>query len=170
VDTTALVQEVLEELKPQLINRHVEIEIGDPEAGFPVLPPSNADPLLLKQVYANLLANALKFTRDREVARIRIGFRHDNGEGIFFIADNGVGFDMEDAGRLFGVFQRLHSEEEFEGTGIGLAIVARVIRRHGGRVWAEAKVDGGATFFFTLGPPSSGPPLALETNETGEET
>jgi chemotaxis family two-component system sensor kinase Cph1 len=109
------------------------------------------DPVLLRQVFQNLIANALKFTRTREQAVIEINCRQESGESVVAIRDNGVGFNMKYQDKLFGVFQRLHRAEDFEGTGIGLATVQRVIRKHGGRVWAEAEPDRGATFYFTLG-------------------
>jgi light-regulated signal transduction histidine kinase (bacteriophytochrome) len=139
-----IVRQVLEDLRSEREGRCVNLVIGE-------LPVCQADPVLLKQVFVNLLANALKFTRRREVARIEIGCREVGGEAVYFVKDNGVGFDMQYAPKLFGVFQRLHRAEDYEGTGVGLAIVQRVIHRHGGRVWAEAAVDHGATFAFTLG-------------------
>jgi light-regulated signal transduction histidine kinase (bacteriophytochrome) len=105
---------------------------------------------LLRQVFVNLLTNAFKFTRQKEEAVVEIGCRRQEGERAYFVRDNGAGFDMKRAERLFGVFQRLHSDEQFEGSGVGLSIVQRIIQRHGGRVWAEAEVDKGATFYFTL--------------------
>jgi signal transduction histidine kinase len=138
-----LVQQVLSDLRPALEGRHVDLKVD-------ALPACQADPALLKQVYVNLLANAIKFTSKREVGSIHVGCRHENGIAVYFVQDNGVGFDMRYADKLFGVFQRLHRAEEYEGTGVGLAIVQRVIHRHGGRIWAEAAVDQGATFFFTL--------------------
>jgi light-regulated signal transduction histidine kinase (bacteriophytochrome) len=113
---------------------------------------------MLRLVFGNLISNAVKFTRLRRTAQIEIGsLNHQPNEVIVFIKDNGVGFDMKYKDKLFGVFQRLHSQEAFEGTGIGLATVERVVRRHGGRVWAESSVDHGATFFVALPTPERKP-------------
>ena len=138
---TDLVERALTELTGE---GNAEVSIGD-------LPECYGDPALLKHVYINLLSNALKFTSKQENAKIEVGFEKLNGEGTYFIKDNGAGFDMKYADKLFGVFQRLHFPEDYKGTGVGLAIAKRVIQRHGGRIWAEAKVAKGATFFFTLG-------------------
>jgi PAS domain S-box-containing protein len=143
IDTVDLVRQVLGTLQSDLEGRQVEIEIED-------LPDCQGDPILLKQVWMNLLENALKFTREREVARIEIGCEVKGKEQVYFVKDNGVGFDMQYAHKLFGVFQRLHRSDKFEGTGVGLAIVQRIVHRHGGRVWTEAKTNVGATFVFTL--------------------
>ncbi len=143
VPTDNLVRTVLDDLVSQEKERKVELRIGS-------LPPCSGDPSLLKQVWINLVSNALKYTRKREVAVIEIGCESGREGNVYFIRDNGTGFDMRYAGKLFGVFQRLHRSEEYEGTGVGLALVQRIILRHGGRVWAEAEVDRGATFFFTL--------------------
>jgi PAS domain S-box-containing protein len=138
-----LVEQAWEDLHDEAEGRQVERIIGE-------LPRCQADPLLLKQVFINLLSNALKFTRSREVARVEVGHQQVDGRGVYFVRDNGVGFDMRYAAKLFGVFQRLHSAEEYEGTGVGLAIVQRIVHRHGGRAWAMAETDKGATFYFTL--------------------
>lgn len=140
-----LVREVLTELWREQEGRRIDMRIGE-------LPSCQADPALLKEVFMNLLSNALKFTRQREVGVIEVGCRDGDrpGEQIYFVKDNGAGFDMRYADKLFGAFQRLHSANEYEGTGVGLAIVQRIIHRHGGLVWAEAEVDKGASFYFTL--------------------
>jgi light-regulated signal transduction histidine kinase (bacteriophytochrome) len=143
LDMNQALQEALTPLKESYTGRTIEWVIGE-------LPSVRGDYALLRQVWANLLGNAVKFTRPRATARIEVSAREENGEIIFVVSDNGVGFDMQYVGKLFGVFQRLHSQEEFEGTGIGLATVQRIITRHGGRVWAEAELNRGATFYFTL--------------------
>jgi signal transduction histidine kinase len=138
-----LVQQVVTDLQRENKDRQVEFSIGE-------LPCCHADPALLTQVWVNLLGNALKFTRGRAVAHIEVGCQNLNGARVYMVRDNGVGFEMQYAHKLFGVFERLHRAEDFEGTGVGLALVQRIIQRHGGRIWAEAEVDQGATFFFTL--------------------
>lgn len=143
VDATQLVHDALAELNLAASGRQIETRIGD-------LPPCQGDRALLKQVWVNLLSNAVKYSRDRSPAIIEIGCEQANDECAYFVRDNGVGFDMQYAGKLFGVFQRLHRVEDFEGTGVGLAIVQRIVHRHGGRVWADAKPGQGAAFFFAL--------------------
>jgi two-component system sensor histidine kinase/response regulator len=138
-----LVREVLDDLAFVREERSVEVVVGD-------LLPCRGDAVLLKQLYVNLLSNALKFTRQRAVAHIEIGCSQTDGQVVYFVKDDGAGFDMRYADKLFGVFQRLHRAEDFEGTGVGLAIVQRIVQRHGGRVWAAGAVDRGATFSFTL--------------------
>ena len=151
-----LVKEVMAELPAEAQERSIEWRIEP-------LPEMNCDPGLLKLVFANLLANAVKFTRKRAVAVIEVGARSTEGQLAIFVRDNGVGFDPRYADKLFGVFQRLHRQEDFEGTGIGLVTVQRIIRRHGGEIWAESQVDAGTTFFFTLGPPSQSSEEARST-------
>ncbi|SPF50531.1 Multi-sensor signal transduction histidine kinase (fragment) [Syntrophobacter sp. SbD1] len=144
VDLGSLAREVIREIEPEAAGRAVHWHVAD-------LPVVTGDRSMLRIVLVNLISNALKFTRPREQAEIEIGCTPDRGmETIVFIRDNGTGFDMNYAGKLFGVFQRLHRAEEFEGVGIGLANVRRIINRHGGRTWAEGKVGHGATFYFSL--------------------
>jgi len=143
VDTTALVNEVRENLSQDTRGRTIEWKIEP-------LPKVYVDKTLFRQVWMNLLGNAIKYTLYRQKAEITIGYREDEKEVEFFIKDNGAGFDMQYADKLFGIFQRLHFKEEFEGTGIGLANVRRIIARHGGRTWAQGEVDKGATFYFTI--------------------
>jgi PAS domain S-box-containing protein len=144
VDMQAIVESVLEELTVDTESGQLRIERGE-------LSPCHGDTALLRQVWMNLLSNAIKYSRDRRPAVVEIGCQRKGAEDIFFVRDNGAGFDMAYSEKLFGVFQRLHRADEFEGTGVGLAIVQSIVSRHGGRVWAEAQVDCGATFFFTLG-------------------
>lgn len=144
VNHRALVDQVLAEFEVEVAGRQIDWDLGP-------LPPTRGDASLLKQVWVNLLSNAIKFTARREHAVIRVGFRTEKGEGIYFVTDNGAGFNMRYAQRLFGVFNRLHRADEFPGTGVGLAIVQRIVQRHGGRIWAESVPDQGATFHFTLG-------------------
>jgi PAS domain S-box-containing protein len=143
VDTGKLVRSVLGELNYKQKGRQIDVRIAD-------LPTCQADPALLKQVWINLLSNALKYTGKREAAVVEIGCTQEKGRNVYFVRDNGTGFDMKYAHKLFGVFQRLHRAEDYEGTGVGLAIVQRVVHRHGGKVWAESAVNSGATFYFTL--------------------
>jgi PAS domain S-box-containing protein len=156
VETGDLVRAVLEDLSSQRVGRQMEVSVAE-------LPVCQGDAVLLKQVWINLLSNAFKYTRRREKAVIEVGCKRgpiaagDDGrpgkqkdEDVYYVRDNGTGFDMRYADKLFGVFQRLHREDEYEGTGVGLAIVQRIVHRHGGRVWAEAAEDHGATFYFTL--------------------
>lgn len=143
VSPRPLVEHILETLEPERAGRNIDVRIAD-------LPPCRGDPALLQQAWVNLLSNALKFTRGKTLAVIEIGALETDNEVIYFVKDNGAGFDMRYADKLFGVFQRLHRAEEFEGTGVGLAIVQRIIRRHGGRAWAEGEPGKGATFYFAL--------------------
>jgi signal transduction histidine kinase len=139
----ALVEEVVRQLQLDVSGRDIEWQIA-------ALPEVHGDATMLRVVWQNLLSNAIKYTRQRPKALIEAGCTESEKEWVFFVRDNGSGFDMRYAGQLFGVFRRLHREDEFEGTGIGLANVRRIVERHGGRIWAEAAVDQGATFYFTL--------------------
>jgi signal transduction histidine kinase/FixJ family two-component response regulator len=143
VHMEALVRRVLASFEEQTKGRDVALRIGQ-------LPDSVADGALLEQVFTNLISNALKFTAGRSPARIEIGSLEQPGEQVYYVKDNGVGFDSRYAERLFGVFQRLHAQTEFDGTGIGLSIVHRIVRRHGGNTWAESKLQEGSTFYFSL--------------------
>jgi two-component system, chemotaxis family, sensor kinase Cph1 len=140
------VEAVAEELNDGTTTRNIEWRIQP-------LPTVESDPGLMKQVFANLLGNAAKFTRTREHPVIEVGSRVMPEGTAIYVRDNGVGFDMKFADKLFGVFQRLHRMEDFEGTGVGLATVARIVHKHGGTVWAESAPDQGATFYFTLAEP-----------------
>jgi len=145
VDMKELTQLVADEVQRTEAGRNGSLEIRiDP------LPAARGDRGLLRQVMSNLLLNAAKFTRDRPSAKIEVGSQADGGQTVYYVKDNGAGFDARYADKLFGVFQRLHSTEQFDGTGVGLAIVKRIVQRHGGRVWAEGAVNQGATFYFTL--------------------
>lgn len=145
LDMDSLVGEVVRDLAVEKPAAKIDVQ---------ALPPAEADRSLLRQVWANLVANALKYSGKRDAPRIEIGGRLEPGERVYWVRDNGVGFDMRYAGKLFGVFQRLHAAEEFPGTGVGLAVVQRVVARHGGRVWAEGWPGKGACFYFSL--PSGG--------------
>lgn len=144
----SIINPVIEELKRDTAGRRIEWRTTK-------LPFVECDPLLMRQVFRNLLENAVKFTRPRDVATIEIGASEDHDQVAVFIRDNGVGFSMKYAEKLFGVFERLHRQEDFEGTGVGLAIVQRIVHRHGGRVWAEAELNKGATFYLALKQPQS---------------
>jgi signal transduction histidine kinase len=150
IDMADLARRVFDELKPPA-GRKIEFDMH-------TLPVAFADTAMMRQVLTNLLSNAIKFTRPRGTAKIEIGGRAERAESIYYVKDNGVGFDPRYVSKLFGVFQRLHTTDEFEGTGIGLAIVRRIVAKHGGRVWAEGKIDEGATFYFSL--PRTGSLLA----------
>jgi hypothetical protein len=144
VDLQNLIEKILQDLQPETAKRNIVWK------KYP-LPSVLGDPSLLRQVFSNLILNAVKYSRNRAVAEIEIGCAGKmENEVTIFVRDNGVGFDMKYADKLFGVFQRLHGPEEFEGTGIGLANVRRIVARHGGRTWAEAKINEGATFFVAL--------------------
>jgi light-regulated signal transduction histidine kinase (bacteriophytochrome) len=143
IEMTALARAVADDLRAGESARAIDIDIG-------ALPAVSCDPTLIRQVWLSLLGNALKYTRPRADARVEVCGEQRDGEVVYAVKDNGVGFDMRDAHKLFGIFQRLHSADQFEGTGVGLAFVQRIVHRHGGRVWAESEPDRGASFFFAL--------------------
>src|SRR5579863_1369102 len=157
-----LLEQAMEDVAPEWTGREVEWRVEN-------LFSAKCDPGLMRQVFVNLLSNAVKYTRRREHAVIQVGQTMQNGERVVFVRDNGVGFEMQYAKKLFGVFQRLHKARDFEGTGVGLAIVQRIIQRHGGRIWAEAAIDQGATFFFALGTPENKPGEQPEPSVHEEE-
>jgi light-regulated signal transduction histidine kinase (bacteriophytochrome) len=144
VDLSSLAREIVLELQSSQPERHATFTIS------PNLP-VKGDRLLLRAVLENLLSNAWKFTSGKPKASIELGVKANGNEIVHFVRDNGAGFDMQHANKLFGVFQRLHRESEFPGNGVGLATVQRIIHRHGGRIWAEAVPEQGATFYFVLG-------------------
>ncbi len=139
-ETTAV---IVDDLKAAVPERNINVTVKN-------LPTANGDITLIRQALTNLLSNAFKFTRGKDIAIVEIGGWRQDGEDVYYVKDNGAGFDMEHANKLFGVFQRLHGLKEFEGSGIGLSIVERIIRRHGGKVWAEGRKNEGATFYFAL--------------------
>ena len=143
IDMGTLAKAVFEELAALMPERQFSFVIGS-------VPPARGDATLVRQVLVNLLSNAIKFTKSKAQASIEFGYLPQLDTGAYYVKDNGVGFDMQYVGKLFGVFQRLHPVTEFEGTGVGLALVQRIVARHGGRVWAEGALDQGATFYFTL--------------------
>jgi two-component system sensor kinase len=145
IDMGAVVREVFAGLAAQVPHRRLRF-VMEP------LPLADGDLSMVRQVWVNLLSNAIKFTQHRDVAEIQVGCATGDEGDVFYIKDNGAGFDPKYAHQLFQAFQRLHSQKEFAGTGVGLTLVQRIIHRHGGRIWAEGKVDGGAVFHFTLGP------------------
>jgi signal transduction histidine kinase len=138
-----MIREVVAELLKQVPEQRISVSIGD-------LPPCSADPVMLRQVYVNLLSNAFKFSRYTSEPRIEIGGITNDTDTIYYVRDNGVGFDLKYAEQIFKPFYRLHKTDEYEGSGIGLATVDRIIRRHGGRIWVESEVGKGSTFYFTL--------------------
>jgi light-regulated signal transduction histidine kinase (bacteriophytochrome) len=143
IDMEKMAHEVMEELQSSVVDSRLQVEIEH-------IPQAKGDRAMMRQVFVNLLTNAIKFSCHNATPKIHVGASVNDNETIYYVKDNGAGFDMQFAGKLFGVFQRLHSADEFEGTGIGLAIVKRIIIRHGGRVWAEGKINEGATMYFTL--------------------
>jgi light-regulated signal transduction histidine kinase (bacteriophytochrome) len=154
-----IVRDVIEDLKLDAGGRQVEWKTSE-------LPNLKADPALLKVVFQNLLSNAMKYSGTRSKAIIEIGTEKIAAEQVIYVRDNGVGFDMKYADKLFGVFQRLHRAEDFEGTGVGLATVHRIVQKHGGRIWAKAEIDKGATFYLSL---AVAPTSLVNSNPAGSE-
>jgi light-regulated signal transduction histidine kinase (bacteriophytochrome) len=143
VDLARMSNEIIAEKRQQFPDRKIEFIEGD-------VPNARADRGAIRQVVFNLIANAVKYSRPEGTIRIEFGGRHDGDHNLYWVRDEGIGFDMRYAEKIFGVFQRLHTDAEFEGSGVGLAIVQRIVQRHGGRVWAESEPGKGTTFFFTL--------------------
>lgn len=143
IDMKSLAQSVYNDFSNQTENRNINLTIDE-------LPATYGDRALIYQVYTNLIGNAIKFTSKKDPAEIIVGYEDKKGEYVFFVSDNGAGFNMKYINKLFGLFQRLHSPEEFEGTGVGLTIVQRIVKRHDGKVWGEGEVDNGATIYFSL--------------------
>lgn len=160
-DLNQLVDGAVASLRNEYEGREIDWKIGK-------LPSVECDPALVKQVFANLLSNAVKYTRPRPKASIEVGRVTTCGAPTIYVRDNGTGFDQRYAHKLFGVFQRLHTAEQFEGTGVGLATAQRIVLRHGGRIWAEAEVDKGATFFFTLAADGQGSANGTKSTAPGE--
>jgi signal transduction histidine kinase len=144
IDPSSIASEAYESLRPETHGRVIHFTLKD-------MPICSGDPVLLNQVFTNLLSNALKFTRKRDVAEIETGALEKDGQTVYYVKDNGTGFDMKYASKVFGVFEQIHEDPSIEGTGVGLAIVERIIHRHGGRIWVESYPGIGTTFFFTLG-------------------
>jgi len=143
INMQELARSVFDEVQAANKERQISLELGN-------LPPAFGDRAMVRQVLYNLISNAFKFTRPKSNPAIEIGFQTGGNQNTYFVRDNGVGFDMQYSPKLFGVFQRLHSGDDYEGSGVGLALVQRIVLRHGGRVWAEGKIDEGATFSFSL--------------------
>ena len=143
LDITSLAKNIYNEFNHDTEGRNIDFTVDN-------LPSTKGDRALLTQVLTNLIGNAIKFTREKENAHIEVGFKEDKDNNIYYVKDSGAGFDMKYYDKLFGLFQRLHSQEEFEGTGVGLSIVQRIISRHGGRVWGEGEVGKGATIYFSI--------------------
>jgi light-regulated signal transduction histidine kinase (bacteriophytochrome) len=160
-DLNLLVGGAVSNLQQEYEGREIDWKIGE-------LPSIECDSALVKQVFANLLSNAVKYTRLREKASIEVGRVTTDGAPTIFVRDNGTGFDQRYAHKLFGVFQRLHTAEQYEGTGVGLATAQRIVLKHGGRIWAEAEVDKGATFFFTLAADCQGSANGTKFTAAGE--